>query len=57
MTFPSLPLPFLCTATLVFVAVYGGVVLPAVWSRRPARRNAALKVLTELLGAFRHRRR
>jgi hypothetical protein len=39
--------------TLAFVAVYVGVVLPAVWSRRPARRTAALRVLTQLLGALR----
>ncbi|MEV6175303.1 hypothetical protein AB0L99_44860 [Streptomyces sp. NPDC051954] len=57
MTFPSLSLSVLCTTVLVFGAVYGGVVLPAVWSRRPARRHAALKVLTELLAALRHRRR
>ncbi|WP_369168980.1 hypothetical protein AB5J49_14115 [Streptomyces sp. R28] len=40
-------------AAVVFLAVYVGVVLPAVWSRRPARRTAALKVLTQLLGALR----
>ncbi|MFI9758113.1 hypothetical protein ACIHFB_09250 [Streptomyces sp. NPDC051963] len=57
MTFPSLSVSVLCTTVLVFGAVYGGVVLPAVWSRRPARRHAALKVLTELLAALRHRRR
>ncbi|WP_199931866.1 hypothetical protein [Streptomyces sp. NRRL S-646] len=57
MPFPSLPLPVLCTGVLVFVAVYGGVVLPAVWSRRPARRNAAFRVLAELLGALRNRRK
>ncbi|WP_167407390.1 hypothetical protein [Streptomyces swartbergensis] len=46
MTF-RLPVLF---AAFVFLAVYVGVVLPAVWSRRPARRTAALKVLTQLLG-------
>ncbi|MEV5876735.1 hypothetical protein AB0L75_21365 [Streptomyces sp. NPDC052101] len=44
-------------AALVFLAVYAGVVLPAVWSRRPARRTAALTVLTRLLDALRRRRR
>ncbi|WP_196217925.1 hypothetical protein [Streptomyces blattellae] len=57
MTFPSLSLSALCAIVLVFGAVYGGVVLPAVWSSRPARRLAALKVLTELLAALRRRRR
>lgn len=49
MTFQA-PLLF---AVFVFLAVYVGVVLPAVWSRRPARRTAALKVLAQLLGALR----
>ncbi|QOV38676.1 hypothetical protein IM697_10025 [Streptomyces ferrugineus] len=44
-------------AALVFLSVYVGVVLPAVWSRRPARRTAALKVLTQLLSALRRWRR
>ncbi|KOV90519.1 MULTISPECIES: hypothetical protein [unclassified Streptomyces] len=44
-------------AALVFLAVYAGVVLPAVWSRRPARRTAALRVLDRLLGALRRWRR
>lgn len=48
-------LPVLFVA-FVFLAVYAGVVLPAVWSRRPARRTAALKVLTQLLGPLRRRR-
>ncbi|MEV1069513.1 hypothetical protein [Streptomyces sp. NPDC050263] len=41
----------------VFTALYVGVVLPAVWSRKPARRQAALKVLAQLLSALRLRRR
>ncbi|MEU6254050.1 hypothetical protein [Streptomyces sp. NPDC047043] len=57
MKFLSLPHPVLCATVLVFVAVYGGVVLPAVWSRRPTRRHAALRVLTELLGVLRSRRK
>ncbi|MEU6504881.1 MULTISPECIES: hypothetical protein [unclassified Streptomyces] len=46
--------PPLLLAALVFLAVYAGVVLPAVWSSKPARRTAALKVLGQLLGALRH---
>lgn len=50
---PALPaLPVLFVAA-VLTAVYAGVVLPAVWSRKPARRAAALKVLTQLLGVLR----
>lgn len=59
MTFPMLHLtaaPVLLPL-LVFLALYVGVVLPAVWSRKPARRQAALRVLTQLLGALRPRRR
>jgi hypothetical protein len=48
--------PPVLLAALVFTAVYAGVVLPAVWSRKPARRNAALRVLTQLLTALRRRR-
>lgn len=54
MTFQLPAAPVLLMA-LVFLAVYLGVVLPAVWSRRPARRSAALKVLTQLLGPLRRR--
>jgi hypothetical protein len=53
MPFQPLHLPVLLTVLVVFAALYGGVVLPAVWSRKPARRNAALKVLTQLLSAVR----
>ncbi|MFD9332403.1 hypothetical protein [Streptomyces sp. NPDC060065] len=55
MTFQLPFLPLLFTA-LVFIAVYAGVVLPAVWSRKPARRHAAFRVLTQLLAALRRRR-
>lgn len=53
---PQTPLPVVLAA-LVFTAVYVGVVLPAVWSRKPARRQAALKVLAQLLDTLRVRRR
>ncbi|WP_128428086.1 hypothetical protein [Streptomyces cyaneus] len=53
---PQTPLPVVLTV-LVFTAVYVGVVLPAVWSRKPARRQAALKVLAQLLDTLRLRRR
>ncbi|MEU5767961.1 hypothetical protein ABZ782_18815 [Streptomyces asoensis] len=50
MTLTSLPLlPFL----MVFTALFAGVVLPAVWSRKAVRREAALRVLSRLLGAVR----
>lgn len=58
MTLQAFPLPALpaLLAALAFAALYAGVVLPAVWSRKPARRNAALKVLTQLLAALCRRR-
>ncbi|OPG01934.1 hypothetical protein B1R27_34865 [Streptomyces sp. GKU 895] len=46
---PDLPLVL---ASVAFTAIYAGVVLPAVWSRKPARRTAAAKVLAQLLGAL-----
>ncbi|WP_208036973.1 hypothetical protein [Streptomyces cyanogenus] len=52
----TVQLPVLLAA-LVFLAVYAGVVLPAVWSRRPAGRTAALAALDRLLGSLRRRRR
>ncbi|MFI6033176.1 hypothetical protein ACIBBD_03140 [Streptomyces sp. NPDC051315] len=54
---PHLPAAPALFGLLVFVALYAGVVLPAVWSRKPARRQAALKVLVHLLGALRLRGR
>ena len=41
--------PGLCLATAVFLAIFCGVVLPAVWSTKPARRRAAIKVLELIL--------
>ncbi|MFD9794396.1 hypothetical protein ACFWXK_26015 [Streptomyces sp. NPDC059070] len=40
---------------LVPLALVVGVVLPAVWSTRPARRRAAAAVLGQLLAAVRRR--
>ncbi|MEU6591599.1 hypothetical protein ABZ923_20650 [Streptomyces sp. NPDC046881] len=37
---------------VVFLLLYVGVVLPAVWSARPYRRTAARQVLTALLNAL-----
>ena len=51
---PSVPT---VAAALAVVLVFGGVVLPAVWSRRPARRAAAAKVLAQFLDAFRRQPR
>ena len=42
---------------LAVVLVFGGVVMPAIWSRRPARRAAAAKVLAQILGLFRRQPR
>ncbi|MGW2040795.1 hypothetical protein [Streptomyces virginiae] len=42
--------------TLMFTALFAGVVLPAVWSSRPARRRAAAAVLREILLTVRRRR-
>lgn len=39
-------------ALAVFLLVFAGVVLPAVWSARPARRHAAAAVLAQLLAAL-----
>ncbi len=53
----SMPPAATVAAVLAVTLVFGGVVLPAVWSRRPARRAAAAKVLAQLLGALRRRPR
>jgi hypothetical protein len=37
----------------VFLAVFVGVILPAVWSKQDARRMAALTVLSLILAALR----
>ncbi|MFF8308750.1 hypothetical protein ACWGQL_12820 [Streptomyces lydicus] len=37
---------------VVFLLLYVGVVLPAVWSTRPCRRTAARHVLTVLVSAL-----
>lgn len=44
---------FVITAVLIGI-VLAGVVLPAVWSVKPARRAAALAVLRELLRTANH---
>jgi hypothetical protein len=53
----SMPAAPTVAALLAVASVFGGVVLPAIWSRRPARRAAAAKVLAQLLGAFRRQPR
>ncbi|SEC13955.1 hypothetical protein [Streptomyces sp. 2314.4] len=37
----------------VFLLIYVGVILPAIWSRRPQRRTAAQRTLTALVRAQR----
>ncbi|MET9106884.1 hypothetical protein [Streptomyces zhihengii] len=39
--------------SLAFFSTFTGVVLPAVWSTQPARRQAAAAVLTQLVGVVR----
>lgn len=41
----------LCLAGFAFLLIFLGVVLPAVWSLRPDRRQAATEILTYLLNA------
>ncbi|MEV8248585.1 hypothetical protein ACFWJV_29975 [Streptomyces rochei] len=36
----------------VFVCVFAGVVLPAIWSAQPARRRAAAAVLAQMLAVM-----
>lgn len=43
----------LCLAGFVFLLIFLGVVLPAVWSTRSERRQAATDVLTYMLNALR----
>ncbi|GAA1949553.1 hypothetical protein [Kitasatospora viridis] len=50
----TLLVPYLLLLTVLLLL---GVVLPAVWSRRPARRAAAREVLRLLLAALRRPRR
>ncbi|MGH3685098.1 MAG: hypothetical protein ACRDRU_07910 [Pseudonocardiaceae bacterium] len=46
----------LCLTGFVFLLIFLGVVLPAVWSTRPDRRQAATDVLTHMLNALRSAR-
>jgi hypothetical protein len=55
--FGSMPSVPAVVAALAVILVFCGMVLPAVWSRRPARRAAAAKVLAQLIGAFRRQPR
>lgn len=43
-------------AVTAFVLLYAGVVLPAVWSTRPARRAAAAAVLQQIIDLLRRSR-
>jgi hypothetical protein len=43
-------------AVIVFILVYAGVVLPAVWSAKPTRRAAAAAVLQQILDMLRRSR-
>ena len=41
-----------CGMAAIFLLVYVGIVLPAVWSAKPARRKAAASVLRQILDAW-----
>jgi hypothetical protein len=43
------------SASVLALLVYVGVVLPAVWSAKPARRQAAAAVLRQILVTLRRR--
>ncbi|MEV3858098.1 hypothetical protein AB0J38_27670 [Streptomyces sp. NPDC050095] len=55
MHLPALPLPQLLPA--IALLLFSAVLLPAVWSRKPARRRAAERIVRLLLDAFRPGRR
>lgn len=46
--------PVLIVIAVILGAIVTGVVLPAVWSAKPARRAAALAVLQQILNIIRH---
>ncbi len=43
-------------AGVLALLIYAGVVLPAVWSAKPARRKAAATVLHQILGMLQRQR-
>ena len=47
----------LYTVTVMMALIFVGVVLPAVWSAKPARRRAAQAVLRQILDSLRNRSR
>ncbi len=51
---PQVSTPLLLSYGLI-VMIFTGIALPAVWSRRPARRKAAAEVLDRLLRFMRPR--
>lgn len=51
MSWLTAPVPALVLALVFFV--FAGVILPAVWSTQPARRQAAAAVLAQLLQGLR----
>ena len=50
---PMLLVVLAAAAVVLVLAIVVGVVLPAVWSRKPARRRGAAAVLDRLLAALR----
>jgi hypothetical protein len=43
------------TVGVLFLLIYAGVALPAVWSAKPARRTAAAEVLRQILSILRRK--
>lgn len=50
---PHLPQCVLAGLAVLVLLIYSGVVLPAVWSAKPARRRAAADVLRQILDTVR----
>jgi len=51
-TLPAHVLLILCSGIAVlFLLIYIGIALPAIWSAKPARRKAAAAVLRQILNA------
>jgi hypothetical protein len=51
---PYLPVIIMVTGLALALLVFFGVILPAVWSSKPARRKAAAAILDQILATLRH---
>jgi hypothetical protein len=52
---PHLTVAIIAIALLLALLVFFGVVLPGVWSSKPARRKAAATIFGQILAALRRR--